>query len=153
MPAWITISLTDLNDYLVGAQVTALNSSALAPGQTDRFTRVMTDMVNRIRAKIEGCPRNHISATPLTVPPELKWAACYLIIEVMQAGVPGLKLTDDQRNQIVKAGEQLTRIADCKEVVSIPNDPLTPADVQRGGQIQLVTRTRRLASRRQTRGL
>jgi len=114
MPAWLTISLTDLNDYLVGAQVTALNSSALAPGQTDRFTKVMTDMVNRIRAKIEGCPRNHISATPLTVPPELKWAACYLIIEAMQAGVPGLKLTDDQRNQIVKAGEQLTRIADCK---------------------------------------
>ena len=88
MPAWITISLTDLNDYLVGAQVNALNSSALASGQSDRFTRVMTDMVNRIRTKIEGCPRNFISATALTVPPELKWVACYLIIEAMQAACP-----------------------------------------------------------------
>jgi hypothetical protein len=153
MPAWITIQLADLNDYLVGAQVAALNSTALASGQSDRFTKTMTDMVNRIRTKIEGCPRNHISATPLTVPPELKWVACYLIIEAMQAGVPGLKLTEDQRNQIRKANEQLTRIADCKEVVSVPNDPLTPADVQRGGATQLISRTRRVASRRETRDL
>ena len=153
MPAWLTIQLSDLNDYLVGAQVTALNSTALAAGQSDRFTKTMTDMVNRIRVKIEGCPRNHISATPLTIPPELKWVACYLIIEAMQAGVPGLKLTDDQRNQIAKANEQLTRIADGKEVVSIPNDPLTPVDVQRGGQTQLITHTRRVASRRRTRDL
>ena len=153
MPAWITIALTDLNDYLVGAQVNALNSSALASGQSDRFTHVMTDMVSRIRAKIEGCPRNHISATPLTVPPELKWVACYLIIEAMQVGVPGLKLTDDQRNQIARANEQLTRIADCKEVVSIPNDPLTPVDVQRGGATRLVSRTDAIATRAQTRNL
>jgi hypothetical protein len=153
MPAWLTIQLSDLNDYLVGAQVTALNSSALAAGQSDRFTRIMIDMVNRIRTKIEGCPRNHLSATALTVPPELKWVACYLIIEAMQAAVPGLKLTDDQRNQIAKANEQLTRIADCKEVVSLPTDPLNPVDVQRGGQTQLVTHSKRAGSRRQTRDL
>jgi len=152
MPAWLTIAITDLNDYLVGAQVTALNTTALASGQSDRFTRTMTDMVNRIRTKIEGCPRNHISATPLTVPPELKWVACYLIIEAMQAGVPGLRLTEDQRAQIQRANDQLTRIADCKEVVSLPPDPLNPVDVQRGGQSQLVTRSRRIASRDQTRG-
>ncbi|MDB6064942.1 MAG: hypothetical protein JWR26_1150 [Pedosphaera sp.] len=153
MSAWLSISLADLNDYLVGAQVTALNSTALAPGQADRFTRVMTDMVNRIRTKIEGCPRNYISATPLTVPPELKWVACYLIIEAMQAGVPGLKLTDDQRNQIAKANDQLTRVADCKEVVSTPDNPLVPPDVQRGGRTQLISSTRRVASREQTEGL
>ena len=153
MPSWITLSLADLNNYLVGAQVTALNSSALAAGQSDRFTSIMTDMVNRIRVKVEGCPRNYISATPLTIPPELKWCACYLIIEAMQAAVPGLKLTDDQRNQIAKANEQLTRIADCKEVVSVPPDPLVPPDVQRGGQTQLLTRSRRFATRRDTRDL
>ena len=153
MPAWLTIELADLNDYLVGAQVTALNTAALATGQSDRFTNLMADMVNRMRVKIEGCPRNHISATPLTVPPELKWVACYLIIEAMQSAVPGLKLTDDQRNQIARANEQLTRIADCKEVVSIPNDPLTPVDVQRGGETQLLTHAPRAASRKQTRDL
>ena len=52
-----------------------------------------------------------------------------------------------------EAGEQLTRIADGKEVVSVPPDPLTPVDVQRGGQTQLVTKTRRTATRGQTRDL
>jgi hypothetical protein len=153
MVPWIPISLTDLNDYLVGAQVNALNAAALAAGQTERFARVMTDMVHRIRAKIEGCPRNNVSATPLTVPPELKWVACYLIIEAMQVGIPGLKLTEDQRRQIDRANEQLTRLADCKDVVSAPPDPLLPPEAQRGGQSKLLASNKRIASRDQTRGL
>lgn len=150
---WITLSLTDLNDYLVGAQVAALNSSALASGQSARFTNIMTDMVNRIRVKIESCPRNYVSATPLTIPPEVKWIACYLIIEALQSAIPGLQLTEDQRNQIAKANAQLDRIAECKDAVSIPDDPLVPADVQRGGQAQLLTHSRPIASRRDTRFL
>jgi hypothetical protein len=153
MSNWTTIALTDLNDYLVAAQVNALNTAALAPGQSDRFTRIMTDAVNRVRAKIEGCPRNRVSATPLTVPPELKWAACCLIIEAMQSAIPGLKLTDDQRAQIARAHEQLTRVADCKEVVATPPDPLEPPDVQRGGATKLVSSSERLVSRNRTRGL
>ena len=153
MAAWITISLTDLNDYLVGAQVTALNSTALAAGQSARFTRVMTDMVNRIRAAIETCPRNHVSATALTVPPELKWVACYLIIEALQSGIPGLQLTKDQLRQIASANEQLLRVANCLEAVTRPDDPLSPADVQRGGEAQLLTSARRVATREKTKGL
>ena len=152
MPAWITITLTDLNDYLVAAQVNALNTSALAAGQTDRFTRLMADMVARVRVKIESCPRNQVSATPQTVPPELKWAACYLIIEAMQAAVPGLALTDGQRNLITRAHEQLMHIANGAEGVSLPPDPLVPADVQRGGQTELISATRRVARREETRG-
>lgn len=147
---WLTISLSDLNDYLVAAQVNALNSSALAAGQSARFTNIMTDMVNRIRVKIESCPRNYVSATPLTVPPELKWAACYLIIEALQAAVPALQLTDNQRNQIAKANTQLDRIAAGQEAVSRPDDPLIPADVQRGGQAQLLTHCEPKLSREQT---
>jgi hypothetical protein len=153
MPAWTTIQLSDLNNYLAGAQVTALNTAALASGQTDRFTNLMTDMVNRIRARIESCPRNHLSATPLTVPPELKWVACYLILEAMQTATPGLKLTDDQRAQIASAAQQLDRVANGQDVVSTPPDPLIPADVQRGGQSQVVTHSRRAATPEQTRVL
>jgi hypothetical protein len=150
---WLTITLADLNDYLVGAQVAALNSSALASGQSARFTNIMTDMVNRIRVKIESCPRNHISATPLTVPPELKWATCYLIIEALQSAIPALQLTEDQRNQIAKANTQLDRIANCTDAVTRPDDPLIPADVQRGGQAQLLTHSRPMLSRGETKRL
>jgi hypothetical protein len=64
-----------------------------------------------------------------------------------------LKLTEDQRRQIDRANEQLTRVADCKDTVSAPPDPLVPPDAQRGGQIRLVRSTKRIASRDQTRGL
>jgi hypothetical protein len=153
MPAWITIQLADLNDYLAAAQVNALNTAALPAGQTGRFNRLMPDMVNRIRASIESCPRNHLSATPLTVPPELKWAACYLIIDAMQSAVPAIPLTDAQRVQIACANDQLNRIASGEQVVSIPNDPLVPPDVQRSGQTRLVTSTPREVKRSQTKNL
>lgn len=153
MPAWITIQLADLNDYLAAAQVNALNTAALSSGQTGRFNRLMPDMINRIRTSIESCPRNHLSATPLTVPPELKWVACCLIIEAMQSALPSVRLTDDQRVQIACAKDKLNRIAACEESVSIPNDPLNPPDVQRSGQTRLVTSTRRETRRSQTRNL
>ncbi|MDB6108261.1 MAG: hypothetical protein JWR69_11 [Pedosphaera sp.] len=153
MSAWITITLEDLNDYLAGAQVDAINTAATAEGQTDRFTKVSADIANRIRLKIESNFRNYISLTPGTIPPELKWVACYLIIEAMQTAIPGLLLSEDQRKQIEKADTQLTRIADGKEVVSKADDPEVPAESQRGGKIKQVSGNTRVATRNQLKGL
>jgi len=141
---WITPGLIDGAGQLGLVEINA----------PDPAYGISVDQVLIRSGAVEGVPGTHRFDDPAGgIFAALSPTTSEVIIEAMQAGVPGLKLTDDQRNQIVKAGEQLTRIADCKEVVSIPNDPLTPTDVQRGGQIQLVTRTRRLASRRQTRGL
>jgi hypothetical protein len=153
MPAWITITLADLNDYLVGAQVTAINTAARASGQTDRFTGAMTDAVNRIRLKIASCKSNQLSATPLTVPPELKMAACYFTIESMQAAIPGLKLTDDQKKKIEVLNTDLNRIADCKDVVSKPEDPENPSEAQRGASFEKVSGETRRATRGKLSGL
>jgi len=91
MSAWLSISLADLNDYLVGAQVTALNSTRWRRARRTVLRRIMTDMVNRIAPRSRA-PRNYISATPLAVPPELKWVACYLIIEGDAGGVPRFEI-------------------------------------------------------------
>ena len=151
--AWVTIVVGDLNHYLVGAQVSAVNTAALASGQTDRFARVMTDVVNRIRNKIETCVANRISATALTVPPSLRAGACLLIMEAMQASIPSLKLTEDQVRQIERYQKDLDLITKCELTVEEPTDPLEPANAQRGGAVELVSSTTRNATREKLAGL
>lgn len=153
MSAWITVAASDLNTYLVSAQVSAIRTAATAPGQTDRFAEAMPTVINRIRKNIESCVRNKVSATPLTIPAELKWVACYLIIEELQAAIPGLKLTTDQQTKIKDAKDDLLRIAKCDLVVTAPDDPLNPDDAQRGGQVQVASKSCRRATRESLRGL
>lgn len=133
---WVVITVEDLDDYLVGAQLTAINEAALATDQLDRFTKTMQDVAYRIRNKIKSCPQNIVSATPYAIPPELKWAACYLIIEAMQVGLP-LPLTENQVTQIAKAVTALDRVADCKDAVTNPTDPES-LDVQSGSLATVV---------------
>jgi hypothetical protein len=126
---WIVITTADLNDYLVAAQAAAIRTAALGSGQTDRFGRVMPDVAARIRNEIQACARNRISATANAIPPELKTIACHLIIEAMQSGIPGLELTEDQRNLIRDGRRYLERIAKCEVPVSEPDDPIEPPEI------------------------
>ena len=105
-------------------------AGSLVIAQADRFTRVMPDVAARIRNEVQACPRNQISETANAIPPELKTIACCLIIEAMQSAIPGLDLSEDQRNLIRDGRDYLKRIAECKAVISQPDDPLVPADVQ-----------------------
>ena len=128
--AWVTIEVADLNDYLVGAQVDAVNSAALAEGQGDRFTNVMTNAVNSVRTKIETCTRNRVSATPLSVPPSLVEHTCMIIIDALQGSIPGLALTEDQVRRINRLRDELDKVAKCDLAVEQPTDPLDPPNAQ-----------------------
>lgn len=151
--AWIQIVLADLNNYLVAAQVNAVNTAALGAGQVDRFTEVMTSVVNRIRNKIESCAGNRISLTPLTIPPSLKQCACLLIIEGLQSSIPSLRLSEDQVRQIERFQEDLDLIATCDLKVEGPTDPLEPGQVQSGAAVEVVSSSPRRATRDTLRGL
>jgi hypothetical protein len=128
--AWQIITLAKLNDYLVSAQVEAVNTAALAEGQADRFTNVMTNVVNSVRTKIETCTRNRVSATPLSVPPSLVEHTCMIIIDALQGSVPGLALSDDQVRRINRFRDDLDRVAKCDLAVEQPLDPLDPPNAQ-----------------------
>ncbi len=141
MSNWITIAVTDLNDYLVAAQVSALRTAALAGGQADPFTNVMHDVVNEVRFKIQSCASNALSLTAYSIPPELKKTACYLILEAMQNRIPGLKLTEDQKTQADRAVAQLNRIADCRDKITQPTDPIT-TDVTGSGTPSITPKTK-----------
>lgn len=153
MSAWITIAVTDLNDYLVGAQVNALRTAALASGQADPFNAVMPAVAARVRAEVQGCKTNQISATANTVPPDLKRETIMLILEAMQARLPTLKLTEDQQRQIERAYEYLRRVAKCEVPIEQPSDPLSPSNVQQGGGIEVASKTDRIATREKMSGL
>lgn len=153
MATWIVITVEDLNAYLVAAQVAALRTAALGAGQADPFSVVLPDVAARIRAEIQGCRTNEVSATPNSIPPELKSYACHLILEAMQTRIPGLHLTVEQKTQANEARKYLARIARCEVPVAQPADPLEPGGVQRGGIIQVATKTTRRATRSSLSGL
>jgi hypothetical protein len=137
MKAWITIAVTDLNDYLVAAQLAALRTAALASGQSDPFTNVMHDRADYVRNRISG--RVQLSATAYAVPPELKSQTCLLIIEAMQGRIPSLKLSDDQKTQIARAYKDLD-IAGTEDLpISTATDSETAA-VQQGKSGMTVVR-------------
>lgn len=153
MVTWTTIVVADLNNYLVGAQVNAINTAALASGQADRFTEIRNSVVSRIRNKIETCLSNRLSSTAMTIPPSLKQCACLLIIQGLQSSIPSLKLTEDQKKQIDTFESDLTAIAACKLTIEEPPDPLEPPNAQRGGPIEVVNSTTRKATRDTMSGL
>jgi hypothetical protein len=150
---WIVIAASDLDDYLVGAQAEAIRTAALGVGQSDRFARVMPDVAARIRNEIQACSGNLVSATPNAIPPELKTIACQLIIEAMQAALPGLELTENQGNLIRDGRRYLERIAKCEIAVSEPDDPLEPTEVQRNSPMTVVTSSTRHFTRSAQDGL
>jgi hypothetical protein len=150
---WVVITKESLNDYLVAAQVDALSTAALDDAQSDPFERVMPNVANRIRKKVESSPRmNLVSATANAVPPELVGAACVLTIQAMQGRIPSLRLTPDQTRLIDQAEADLKAIAKGEEVVSTPDDPVE-GDVQTGGSITVVSTITRRATRQTMDGI
>jgi len=135
MTAWLNIVDTDLNDYLVGAQMNALRTSALATGQTNPFTRIMQDRCNYVRNRISS--RIQISETEYAIPPELKTCACMLIIEAMSGRLAvAITLTEDQVRMIERAYKDLEIAGTDRFPISDPDDPVSPS-VQTGGGISV----------------
>lgn len=150
--AWKVLAVADLKPFLVSEQVEALNSSSLGTGQNPRFDDAMPHVAARVRNKIASCSRNQLSATANSVPPEMVMHTALLIIEALQPGL-GITLTEDQKAQIETAKEDLNRVAECKDVVSEPSDPLTPGPAQTGGYVKVVSAATRGATHEKMAGI
>ncbi|MDR1283952.1 MAG: hypothetical protein LBK99_24515 [Opitutaceae bacterium] len=122
---WITLAAADLNDYLVALQMTSLRTAVLATGQADPFVQVAADVISKVRAYIASNPDNRVSATPLTIPPELRTDTCYLIIAPLMGRLK-LKLNEDQRKALDIAHSTLIALREKKLLVSKPDDPVEP---------------------------
>ncbi|QYM80283.1 hypothetical protein K0B96_06620 [Horticoccus luteus] len=151
MPAWIALTADALNAYLVAAQLTALRTKALAPGQADPFTEIAPDIIRKVRSYIASNPANAVDADELTIPPELKTDVCYLILGPM-LGRLGIGLTKDQAQQVEVARSTLVALRDKKLLVTRPADAVTP-DVQGEGGVTIVSAPPREMTRESLGGL
>lgn len=126
--AWVAIDVGDLNAYGLSAIVEALREQGLAEGQGDPFDDVMPDVVNYVRNRISK--KINVSATALTVPPELKKQTILLIIEAMNGRLDGaLDLSEDKKTMIRDAKRDLDIAGTDELPISEPLDPVQP-DVQ-----------------------
>jgi hypothetical protein len=138
MATWLVIADTDLNDYLVGAQMNAFRTAALARGQVNPFATIMQDRCSYVRNRISK--RVQISATPYAIPPELKTCACMLIIEAMAGRLAvAITLTEDQVRMIRRAYLDLDIAGTDELPISLPDDPVA-AEVQAGGAVRVVNK-------------
>lgn len=144
---WVTLVVTDLDDYLVGQQRAALSSKALAAGQTDPWNRHWPDVANRVRAEVRGRPphpqtgavQNLVSRTPLSIPPSLRWVACLLLVDAMQGRLAVVQgLTEDQVRRVKDATGYLRRVSEGDVPVETPPDPEVVPTVQQAGGPEVV---------------
>lgn len=142
---WITVTVDDLNDYVVGRGVAAMRTKALAAGQSDPFQNTMETICTRIRAEIGK--RYVLSATDFEVPQDLKWCACLLICEMMQSRLPGLRLNAGAEEQLKDARDYLKRVNRGDVWIAASSDPAPSPILQSEVAAQVVRRScRRVTS-------
>lgn len=151
MASWTVIVPADLNRFLVGAQVAALRSAALAAGQTDPAPDTIRDKANYVRSRIGG--RVRLSATALSVPPELIEHVCMLALETLSGRLPGLDLSDDQRRRIERVYRDLDIAGKESFPVSAADDPEVFAADGSTGSMSFVRTGRNINSRRKMSGI
>lgn len=122
MVKWIELSTDDLYTYLAVAQVDALSEASAANEQL--ISNMIYDISCKIRASIQSSNRHCISERVHALPPELKSTACWLVIEYLQARIPGFRMTDDQVRLANDARSTLKQIEHGHLSVSEPDDAM-----------------------------
>lgn len=137
MTNWIHLSTADIEDYLIAAQLQALRNQALGDTQDDPVTQATLDITQRVRAEVASCPRNRISATLESIPPELKVSAIALIIEAAQSRIPYFGMTEEQARNADNARALLERVAAGTFAITQPSDPHDNSTLSSGGSVSV----------------
>lgn len=149
---WSVIAETALDSYWNALQSVALKTGKLAVPLSNAFPQVMTDVVNMMRVALSA--RGSVSTLALSVPPEARIHACYLIVEALTTRIPTLDLSKEQKDAADRARLWLADLADPKKpvVVSAPDSGMALATFQPRGT-KLVSARRQIFTRRDMDGL
>ncbi|MGF1450263.1 MAG: hypothetical protein ACFB20_12720 [Opitutales bacterium] len=137
MPTWIQLTPQSLRDYLSGPQLEALQTAALASGQTDPLPRLIEATAAFVRASVAAFAGNQLSATPHSVPPELVETTAILALEAAWLRLPDLELTRAQQRRAVEARRLLRDVTRGQLAVTRPDDPLAANTFQNSGALQV----------------
>lgn len=108
---WTTFTEDDLNRYINATQGNLMRTLVLATGQTDPLAESLADVVSMIRAAVASSPKGYTLGASGTIPADLKWVCGFLLVPALQARIPDLELTDDQKENVKRADRYLERIA------------------------------------------
>ena len=156
---WVVLTTDDIYSRLVGPQVDALRNAALGTlmntpqtgasqsgGTDDVFNSVMPDTVARIRQYIASNPRNALSQTDNSIPPECKWMAVWLVLQDMIARLSiAIPLNADQQKQVTTANQDLDKLRNIQPpwlAISTPVDPEPEPSISIGTPAKVVTANR-----------
>lgn len=168
--AWVVITTDDLYSRLVAGQLDALRNSALGTlmnnpqtgaaqtgGTDDVFNTIMPDTVARIRQYIASNPRNQLSETDNSIPPECKWMTVWLVLQDMVGRLSiAMPLNDDQKRQIDAANKDMDRLRSIQPpwlAVSTPIDPEPDPSIGVGVPATVISANRRQLTRHSLRAL
>lgn len=127
MSNWITITKADLYNSKVAALIDAADTASLGANQPDRSTGVIADVVMEIRRRISKC--NQLDQNTSAIPGGLKPLAIDLVYCRLKNALE-LPLTDDERLFLKQREIQLDRIADGRDVIEPPDNPIAANPVQ-----------------------
>ena len=123
MPNWIVITKLDLYDAKAAALVDAADSVQLGAGQESRSAQVIADVTAEIRRKVARC--NQLDANLSAIPGGLKNLALDLIIARLKVSLEQ-DLTTAESEGLKARERELNRIADGKDLVDPPDNPMAP---------------------------
>ena len=149
--AWIPITIDTLYEAKVAKLIDAANSKAKAAGQPDRVPGLIQGVINDIRRKVASNVINRVDADLTTIPSGLRDLAVDLITARLKTALL-IDLTEDERRQVSRRNQELDRIADAKDVIDQPDNPIN-APVQRGAAAQVASSSDRKATRKKMDGL
>jgi hypothetical protein len=151
MANWIAITVDTLYEAKVAALIRAGSTAAKAAGQADRAAGIIQGVVTEIRRKIASRPNNQVDSDTTKIPAGLRDMAVDFIIFRLKLAIEQ-EPSDAEREQIRRHETNLNRIAECKDVVEQPDDPVD-AEVSGGGQVEIVSRPSRPVTREKLGGL
>jgi hypothetical protein len=125
MSNWIVIQLVDLYDAKAAALVQAADQVQLGPGQLSRSAQVIADVTAEIRRKVAKC--NQLDQNVAAIPGGLKNCALDIIIARLKIALEQ-ELTPDEKDGLKARERELNRIADGRDLVDPPDNPI-PANM------------------------
>lgn len=126
MKTWITLSETDIREYLNAAQRENLQARPDRDAGSDPLSAIIAEAVAAIRSDIRSVETNFLAEDEATIPPELKRTAVLLAVALMPGRISGILLTENQLIETEEAQTVLSRIRSGSLPVSLPDEPEAP---------------------------
>ncbi len=118
--SWISITESDVQSKLAGAELAALKTAALASGQTNPLTEIIEQVVDEVRGYIGGNRANTLGAAG-TIPQKLLSAALAMIRYRLATRLPVKSMiTEDRKAEYDGAIRLLEQVAAGKFSIEDP---------------------------------